>query len=1684
LADEVTLRITAEVTQALREVVKLRNEYLKVASEFTQAFANVNKAYNQFSGDRIIRQSQAIIQAIREVGGASKLTADESRQANRVLEEALAKYAALGQRAPKALRELFEATRQVTAATKSYAKELEQVSGTKTITHALNYVKAVREIGGASKLTAADTRAVSAAVNEAIAKYQALGRTAPTQLIALQKATQGLSATQREINRLYAEFSGSKTISAANNMAAAVARVGSAAKLTESEQRRVNQVVTEAVAKYQALGQQAPAALQKLADETKKLAVETSKIGTEATKTGAFFDRAFFRLTGAITLADLAAQAVVKTLGFIKDSVTGIISTVIELGAQGSKVQMISEGFFRLQNAIGQLGGRTIEVAREKTRGLITDFDLMRQANRAMLFGLEVTPEKFGLLGEAAIKLGRAMGIEAPRAMDDLVLALGRVSPRILDNLGIIVKVGEANREWAKAHHTTVEAMTAANRVQAFYEMSLKKIEEHLKNLGDFTLTLSDRMQIMQVHWTNWVNKLALAVNLSPVLREALFHIGTLFSQTFGKTSADNISRIVGLIEDVAIFTVRAAEALVPFGRVSLQVLAGVLKGWNEFSLLLSQTSKGLAAVVRDFAAAREVLSFGNARRMWRDMRTDAELFIMTQDGLIERNKQALKTSIDWANGQGKLFNALDQTGQFLKQLRENMERAKKEQADYSTVVDGTITGLHKWESTEDELNQTLEAGSKQRDALLKKTAELAAALEMAEKNGVPAATVIKEYGAAITDVSNRSQVFGTAVPDSINRWVDAMEKALPVRDKFIKNVENLERVLQLLPKDIPFEEVLREFGAAIQDANDRSHAFNLKVPAMVASWSDSFRAYRETLANIKQGNEDLEAHITKMGEVQERMLSLKTEFDKKYFKLMDNGREDRLALLDTEYEEAMAKLGPMVQGFETEWMEAASAIGRAHVAATDKVKSTWGSTITELTKTLPQALLSAFSGGGNVMNTISAAIGNVLGPKLFSMEGGGLGKKMSDALTGGSAGGGIASKAGLLGGIARGVLNMIPLIGPIIGMLAGPIAKGIKRLFTGPSMEKKVAADLGREYGQAFSDGLIDKITADAKRLGDRMAATGLHLKAVIEEAGGVTTANVNKWIAKTRDLFVFLERGIITSEEAAKSLNEVIPDLAKTFEKAGGMWNSQFRELIDLTKREGLEIQAVTDLLDAQVTKLAGGTTKVIDGFADKIIKLGEAANSANANLEGGLFGKAGEDAFKTGGNYVKGLTKEIFLLEAEIKDLKDKDKLGELTRKQRENLSQLEEKLKTLQHQFKGLSQTQKEAAEQLDKIAKEGQVEFDRLNRITLRTFNAMVAEGKSPVEAIDAIGASVDKLAKVQEILGLNGSKAFDKLKRWRELVEINRPLLEQAQGLNDILVASINLRALDAEGFADLQAQGLETYAKLKAAGFTESESLQQMKGFLESVILAHEERGEVIDDETAKLIAQAREEGIIKDKQITTNDILMEGLGAIIKAVGGDLPEAWKKMGNEAEIQAKRAAQAAEEAHRKVKDVSGALDRAEGQWQDWGDAAVDAARDAQAAVDGVSFGSSPGGLKEWSPLLNKSRKDMLAFARDGSLAMDSLINRMKLVPELAPEFTADKLGINRVLEQSDSIARQTAIQGAGMVWNGDMNIKTFTLGEEIEMIKKKLAPGVLGAVHDGGKTYEHFESLVRGVRR
>jgi hypothetical protein len=89
----------------------------QVSLDGFQADANkvqgsLERMTNSFSGVKIQQQATLVTEAIERIGGASKLTAAEQSRVNAIVSEAIEKYAALGQTAPKALTDLQAATKK------------------------------------------------------------------------------------------------------------------------------------------------------------------------------------------------------------------------------------------------------------------------------------------------------------------------------------------------------------------------------------------------------------------------------------------------------------------------------------------------------------------------------------------------------------------------------------------------------------------------------------------------------------------------------------------------------------------------------------------------------------------------------------------------------------------------------------------------------------------------------------------------------------------------------------------------------------------------------------------------------------------------------------------------------------------------------------------------------------------------------------------------------------------------------------------------------------------------------------------------------------------------------------------------------------------------------------------------------------------------------------------------------------------------------------------------------------------------------------------------------------------------------------------------------------------------------------------------------------------------------------
>jgi hypothetical protein len=153
-----------------------------------------------------------------------------------------------------------------------------------------------------------------------------------------------------------------------------------------------------------------------------------------------------------------------------------IAQTTWELGKLGAESQRSQASFERLASGVGESGQAMLRAMQEASRGTVSNSDLMMAANRALVLGVADSAEEMADLVEAAIIRGRDVGVGATQAVNDLVTGIGRMSPQILDNLGIVGAQQEIEA-YAKSLGKTAEQLTDVEKKQALLNAVLASTE-------------------------------------------------------------------------------------------------------------------------------------------------------------------------------------------------------------------------------------------------------------------------------------------------------------------------------------------------------------------------------------------------------------------------------------------------------------------------------------------------------------------------------------------------------------------------------------------------------------------------------------------------------------------------------------------------------------------------------------------------------------------------------------------------------------------------------------------------------------------------------------------------------------------------------------------------------------------------------------------------------------------------------------------------------------------------------------------------------------------------------------------------------------------------------------------------------------------------------------------------------
>lgn len=378
----------------------------------------------------------------------------------------------------------------------------------------------------------------------------------------------------------------------------------------------------------------------------------------------------------ALGLTGASFKAVTGFAGLAAAGITAAAGAIGVMAVHGAKVAGMQSSFENLTRAIGETSSEMLGAAREGTRGLVADLDLMAASNKAMLLGLPITSESLGTMAKAATTLGRAMGQDATKSMDDLITALGRGSPMILDNLGITVKVGEANEEYARKLGKSATALTESEKKMAFYEAAMSAAEKKVAEMGETQLTFGERLQQARVGVQNFVDGLSAAITTSPVLAAGMEGIQKAIGEAFGPNQESLIQSIVKAVGNFAIFLVDAAGVGVEAVRFLSNAWDGAKSGFNAFMEVLTSAVAAGASLLADLAEKGSALPLVGEKMagLAGGLREIQERADATSASFAEQAEEALVS----AEGSNAAYDSVRAT---LKGVSEAMEAAASSQA-------------------------------------------------------------------------------------------------------------------------------------------------------------------------------------------------------------------------------------------------------------------------------------------------------------------------------------------------------------------------------------------------------------------------------------------------------------------------------------------------------------------------------------------------------------------------------------------------------------------------------------------------------------------------------------------------------------------------------------------------------------------------------------------------------------------------------------------------------------------------------------------------------------------------------------------------------------------------------------------------------------------------------------------
>ena len=479
--------------------------------------------------------------------------------------------------------------------------------------------------------------------------------------------------------------------------------------------------------------------LNKMVDKMEKESKETVKAMKDLEKTVKKTGSSNKEVADSFKSANNALGSFSKSLKGLVAGYLGVEAAMkgIDFAEQAADAQQAADAFNRLFEEMGKNAEEEFQKIKDASMGLIPDAALKQATVTAASLGVPI--EKIAELMEVAVVKSREMGTSATKAFEDLATGIGRGSPMILDNLGLTIKLGDANEKMAKKLHKTVGELTSQEKTMALTNAVIEAGADAVNRYADAGLSAKQKMEKFDAQLEN------LKIQIGNALLPALLDAEEAVTQWIESIDAKDIEAFKNGIDGLVTTMGTVLDIVKKLNDIGMPDIIGgkdsglfdtVVSGWemliDRYGFAFTATEKindamsKTTQILKDNKAANEESVASIAKKNEK---------ISDQIKTLKKLQDKISQYSGWS-GYEEAIEKVDGAMQQLIVAQEGnvdlMEKLKKQGDPYAEVTKGALRAAEAAAKYSDETVKALETENKKRISSAERTVK---SLEKKEEN-------------------------------------------------------------------------------------------------------------------------------------------------------------------------------------------------------------------------------------------------------------------------------------------------------------------------------------------------------------------------------------------------------------------------------------------------------------------------------------------------------------------------------------------------------------------------------------------------------------------------------------------------------------------------------------------------------------------------------------------------------------------------------------------------------------------------------------------------------------------------------------------------------------------------------------------------------------------------------------